>query len=79
MFSQVCRLSTSLFTVAAVWNFGAVTCSAHPDHPVKIVSSDSVLHYILQPEHGLPLVILAAAAWWLSRTLAGRSSARKIA
>lgn len=77
MFSQVRRLSASVLTVAAVWNLGAVTCSAHPDHPVKFVSSDSVLHYVLEPEHALPLVVLAVAAWWLSRAVAVRLAARE--
>lgn len=79
MYSQVFRLPTSVLTIAAVWNLGAVTCYAHPDHPVTVVSSDSVLHYVLQPEHALPMVVVAAAAWWLGRAFSRKLSTREVA
>jgi hypothetical protein len=55
-----------MFSVLA-WNVGVSTCLAHPDHPVQVGSSDSLLHYFVQPEHALPFVVFAVAIWWISR------------
>ncbi len=79
MYSQVQRRFASILSIAAIWNLGAVTCSAHPDHPVKIVADDSSLHYLLQPEHALPFVLLAVAAYWISRSYSVKLAARKAA
>lgn len=67
---------------ALVWNLGALECLAHPDHAVQIVSSGSVLHYFVQPEHALTLAVFAVAMWWLSRAvktqLADRVTVKKV-
>ena len=58
-----------LSATVLVWSVGSSACLAHPDHPVQVVSSSSALHYFIQPEHALPLVIFAVAVLWISRTV----------
>jgi hypothetical protein len=73
---------SGLSATALVSSFGSSACFAHPDHPVQVVSNDSALHYFLQPEHALPLVVFAVAMLWISRCvkahLAARVPAKKV-
>ncbi len=69
MSNSFAKLSLGLAACAFVWNSGVSTCLAHPDHPIQVVSSESLLHYFVQPEHALPLVVFAVAMWWVSRTV----------
>ncbi len=54
-------------------------CLAHPDHPVQVGSGDSVAHYILQPEHSLPAVVLALALGCACRMLTKYRTNRELA
>ena len=76
MISRSQRLFALVAAVSAVWIGSATNCSAHPDHPVQIVSSDSWLHYIVEPEHAVPLALIAAAAWLVRRATIGKLSRR---
>ena len=76
MNKQIAKLISSLFASAFVWNFGAIVCFAHPDHPVQVVSSDSALHYFVQPEHGLPLAVFTVAIVWICRMVQPQLMAR---
>lgn len=76
MSNSFSKFTCSLTSVALIWNIGVSTCFAHPDHPVQVGSSDSLLHYFIQPEHALPLAIFAGAMWWLSRMVKPRLMAR---
>ncbi len=69
MSTRFAKLFSGLTACALVWNFSFSNCLAHPDHPIQVVSSDSLLHYFVQPEHALPLVVFAVAVWWISRTV----------
>jgi hypothetical protein len=76
MSNRFANLFSGLIASAFVWNLGAASCSAHPDHPVQIVSSESLLHYLVQPEHALPLAVFAVAMWWISLKFSPRLMAR---
>ena len=82
MSNQFAKLFSGLIAGALAWNFGVSTCLAHPDHPVQVGASDSLLHYLVQPEHALPLVVLAVAMWFISHfvkpLLLARVPAKKI-
>lgn len=76
------KVFSSVLATVLVWNLGAVPCFAHPDHPLQIVPGNSVLHYIVQPEHSLTLAVFAVAMWWIIRCvrtqLANRVPAKKV-
>lgn len=61
---------------ALTWGMAASTSLAHPDHPVQVGLSDSLLHYFVQPEHALPLGVFAVAMWLISRSVRFSSLAR---
>jgi hypothetical protein len=66
--------------VAVVANL-ALTSSyalAHPGHAVEITSTDSPVHYLVQPEHALPVVVIMAGAWWVVSALSRKLSLRSI-
>ena len=63
------KLISGVSASALIWNFDAIVCLAHPDHPLQIVSSDSALHYFVQPEHVLPWVVLTVAIVWICRAV----------
>ena len=67
MSSLFAKFFSGFSAAALVWNLGASACLAHPDHPIQIGASESLLHYFVQPEHSLPLAIFAVAMWWLCR------------
>lgn len=76
MRNQFAKMSSVLTTCALAFNFSVSTCFAHPDHPVQVAPSDSLLHYFVQPEHALPIAILAAAMWWVCRLVKPASLVR---
>jgi len=82
MCTEFGKLFSGLFLSVLAWNFGVSTCLAHPDHPIQVGASDSLLHYFVQPEHAMPLVVFAVAMWWISQTvkplLLARVPAKKI-
>lgn len=43
----------------ALWFLGAAAADAHPGHGAT--PPDSLRHYVLEPVHGLPLLLLVAA------------------
>lgn len=79
MISRTGILFARLLAGVGVWNAGAVGCFAHPDHPLVIVPGSSPLHYFVQPEHALPLVVFAVAVWWMARTANAQSVGRVLA
>ena len=70
------KFFSGLCACALIWNMGVSTCLSHPNHTVQIGASDSVLHYFVQPEHALLLVVFAFAMWWISRTVSTLLKAR---
>ncbi len=70
------KLTSGVFASALIWNFDAIDCLAHPDHPVQIVSSGSALHYFVQPEHVLPLAVFTVAIVWICRAVQPQLTAR---
>ena len=76
MNTQFAKLISGITASALVWNFGATVCWSHPDHPVQVVSSDSALHYFIQPEHALPLVVFTVAIVWICRAMQPQLVAR---
>ncbi len=76
MFLRSKVAAASLVSSAAIWSSGASTCFAHPDHPVQVVSSDSLLHYFVQPEHALPLAAFAVVVWLVRRLATAKFSGR---
>jgi hypothetical protein len=76
MSNKFSKFFPSLISGAVVWNSSLSTCWAHPDHPLPVGSSDSLLHYFVQPEHALPFAVFAVAMWWISRLVKSALSAR---
>ncbi len=53
---------------------------AHSGHAVEVVSEQSHLHYVLQPEHAAGWILLAVAiatGFWLTKA-AGRRQLRRL-
>ena len=54
-------MKNTIFNVVLVSaSLSSVSAWAHPGHAVEVVPASSVLHYALQPEHGLGMLLASA-------------------
>ncbi|MEY3457382.1 MAG: hypothetical protein RL215_539 [Planctomycetota bacterium] len=58
---------TAVFTCLLLLNSSAVLM-AHEGHGVP-TAGDGLLHYLVNPSHAIPLVLISVAVIWLARRL----------